>query len=428
MASTLDQQTSAAAGRLSSRRTLLALGGGNAIEWFDWTVYGLLAALMGPHFFPSADPVSATLSALAVFAVGFVARPLGAIILGTLADRVGRRRIMLVSVGSMAVSAVVIAVLPTYQEIGAWAGVILACSRIVQGISTGIEAPLTSTYAVELAPPGKTARFGGILGSYVQLGILGASVVNFVTSAVVGDAAMADWGWRVPFVVGAVAGIGVLWLRRGLPETTHAEPGTGTRDLWAQVGRNKLALLAIVFVVAGAQTFNYAWNVGLPGLARSVYHESPTAIFGVTSLLGVVCSILFMVFGRAADRFRISRTFVAAQLLAVPFVFLMLAYNRPGVVVFAVVMLLGGVSMAFTMALYNVVAATLMPASCRVTGVGLGYAVGVALFGGTAPYLLLWLRKIGAVWAFPAYAAVIFLVSVLLYRIAYRRGSVRVGD
>ncbi|WP_419999605.1 MFS transporter [Streptomyces boninensis] len=427
---------------IAHRKALLALGGGNAVEWFDWMVYGLLASYLGPQFFPTDSSVSSTLDALAVFAVGFAARPIGALVFGTLADLIGRRRIMLLSIGCMVLSTAVIAVLPTHETIGAWAGVILVLARILQGLSTGIEAPLNSTYVVELAPEGQTARYGGIISIYVQAGIIAASLVAFLSSAALGDDAMESWGWRIPFVVGAVGGLVFLWLRRNLPETLEDEP-TGkdqptpgkpaaskerTSQVWAEVGRNKLALVAIIFVVAGAQVLNYTWATGLPNLARTSYDENPTAVFAVSTISGLCIAVLYPLVGRIADRRRISRTFLAARLAVVPLVFIVLLYQAPGMTMFTVVMLLGAPLLAFTMGLYNTVSATLMPMSCRVTGVGLGYAVGVAGFGGTAPYLLLWLKDHGASWAFPVYVALLCLLSVLLYTLAFRRGAVRVGS
>ncbi|MCQ8187845.1 MFS transporter [Streptomyces rugosispiralis] len=433
MASLIGRTPVATKSPVSHRRALLALGGGNAVEWYDWMVYGLLASYIGPLYFPSDSSVSETMSALAVFAVGFAARPLGAIVFGTLADRMGRRAVMLFSVGSMVLSSVIITVLPSHESIGLWAGVILLASRILQGLSTGIESPLNSAYIVELAPEGRTARFGSVISTYVQVGIVGASLVCFLTTSMVAPDAMASWGWRIPFGVGAVGGLVFLWLRRALPETLRtagerqAEPAR-VGQVWAEVWQHRLALLTIVFVVAGAQAIQYTWTTGLPNLARSAYQEDPDTVFLVSTLAGICVAALYPFVGRLADRKRISRTFIASRLAVVPLVFVVLAYQRPGMAMFTVVMLAGAPVLAFTMALYNTVAATLMPTSCRVTGVGLGYAIGVAGFGGTAPYLLLWFQDLGADWAFPVYGAVLCLLSVLFYGSVLRRGAVRVGS
>ncbi|MFJ8948920.1 MULTISPECIES: MFS transporter [unclassified Streptomyces] len=420
---------------VSTRRALLALGGGNAVEWYDWMVYGLLASSIGPQFFPSSNPLSSTMSALAVFAVGFAARPLGAVVFGRIADRAGRKGVMLFSIGSMVATSLVITVTPTHAAIGTWAGVILLLCRIVQGVSTGIEAPLNSTYAVELAPEGHTARFGAIMGFYVQVGIVGASLVCFGVSSVMSQDALDSWGWRIPFAIGALAGGVFLWLRRALPETLEstadATDDTGDAALagpWAELARRKLALLTIVFVVAGAQAINYTWTTGLPNLARTTHHEDSSAVFAITTLSGVLVGCLYPLVGRIADRSRISRTFWISRLGTAALVFIVLVYQGPGLTRFTVVMLVGAPVLAFTMGLYNTVAATLMPMHCRVTGVGIGYAVGVAGFGGTAPYVLLWFQNHGAAAAFPVYVAVLCLLSVLLYRLAFARGAVRAGD
>ncbi|WP_413250245.1 aldehyde dehydrogenase family protein [Sinomonas flava] len=272
------------------RRGLLGLGLGNALEWYDWMVFGLLSAYIGPNFFRSQEPLSATLNTLAVFAVGFAFRPLGGVILGTVADRIGRRRVMLLSIVLMAVTTLVIAVTPGYAAIGAWAGVILLVCRCVQGISTGIEAPLSTSHAVELAPPGREGMVAGLMSFYVNLGILMASLVSFASSLMIGGAAMGEWGWRVPFIVGSLFGFVVVYLRRSLPETMRPEElaAAKTSGVWSGIRRHWLAILAIIFVVGAAQAYNYAWNVGLPTAARSSFKEDPTAVFALMTALAVV--------------------------------------------------------------------------------------------------------------------------------------------
>ncbi len=411
---------------ITTRRALLGLGLGNTLEWYDWMIFGLLAALIGPQFFPSDDPVAATLSALAVFAVGFAIRPLGGVLLGTVADRIGRRRVMLWSVGAMAVTTLVIALLPTYSSIGVWAGVILLVCRLVQGASTGIEAPLSTAYAVELSPEGREGRAAGLMSFYVNLGILLASLVSFLTSLAIGADAMLEWGWRIPFMFGAALGLIVVWLRRALPESLteedKSEAATQGNTIWGGVGKHWLGLLAIIFVVGAAQAYNYAWNVGLPSLARGSFGEDPTWVFAITTALAVVLLVGSPITGRLADKYSLSKTFVITRLLAIPTVFLMLVYTEPGLLGFAGVILGGSVVLVLNMTLYNVVATSLMPKYCRATGVALGYGIAVAVFGGTASYLIVWLQNEGLDWVFPVYVAVLSAISVVLY-LAARRSS-----
>jgi MFS transporter, MHS family, alpha-ketoglutarate permease len=416
---------------ITTRRALLGLGLGNTLEWYDWMIFGLLAALIGPQFFPSTDPVAATLSALAVFAVGFAVRPLGGVLLGTVADRIGRRRVMLFSVGSMAVTTLIIALLPTYSSIGVWAGVILLVCRLVQGASTGIEAPLSTSYAVELSPEGRSGRAAGLMSFYVNLGILLASLVSFLSSLAIGADAMLEWGWRIPFIFGAALGLVVFWLRRALPESLteedKSEAAAAGHTIWGGIGKHWLGLLAIVFVVGAAQAFNYAWNVGLPSLARGSFAENPTKVFAVTTALALVLLIGSPITGRLADKYSLSKTFVITRLLAIPTIFLMLVYTKPGILGFAAVLLGGSVVLVLNMTLYNLVATSLMPKYCRATGVALGYGIAVAVFGGTASYLIVWLQSEGLDWVFPVYVAVLSAISVVLYLAARRSSGSFVG-
>jgi MFS transporter, MHS family, alpha-ketoglutarate permease len=414
----------------ATRKAMLGLGLGNTLEWYDWMIFGLLSSVIGPHFFPSADPVASTLSALAVFAVGFAVRPLGGVILGTVADRIGRRKVMLLSVGLMAGTTLIIALTPTYASIGVWAGVILLVCRLVQGVSTGIEAPLSTAYAVELSPKGREGRAAGYISFFVNFGILLASVASFVTSLVIGDEAMKEWGWRLPFAFGALMGVFVLYLRRNLSETLHEEERAETTagSVWRGVGRHWLGLLAIIFVVGAAQAYNYAWNVGLPSMAGGSFGENPTMIFGATTALGVVLLVGSVVTGIIADRAKLSRTFLVTRLLAVPSVFLMLLYDEPGFGGFMAVLLGGSLVLVLNMTLYNVVSTSLMPKNCRGTGCALGYGIAVAAFGGTASYLMVWLQEQGALWLFPAYTAALSVISVVLYVAARRSTGTYAGE
>jgi MHS family alpha-ketoglutarate permease-like MFS transporter len=411
------------------RKGLLGLGLGNALEWYDWMVFGLLSAFIGPNFFPNTDPLSATLNALAVFAVGFAFRPLGGILLGTLADRVGRRRVMLLSIMLMAGTTLIIAVSPSYQQIGVWAGIILLVCRVLQGISTGIEAPLSTSHALELAPEGREGYVAGLMSFYVNIGILLASLISFLCSLVLGGAVMAEWGWRVPFIIGALFGFVVLYLRRSLPETLKAEEMAGNtpRAVWSGVRKHWLSVLAIVFVVGAAQAYNYAWNVGLPSAARSGFKEDPTAVFALTTVLGVILVAGSWIIGKLTDGKSMSRWFLITRILAIPSVFLMLFYVQPGIGGFAAVLLGGSVVLVLNMTLYNVVSSSLMPKNIRGTGVALGYGIGVALFGGTASYLLVWFQSLNLSWIFPVYVAVLSILSIVFYLAARRSNGIFVG-
>ncbi|MGF6883161.1 MHS family alpha-ketoglutarate permease-like MFS transporter [Nocardia sp. GAS34] len=411
------------------RKAMAGLGLGNTLEWYDWQIFGLLAAYIGPSFFAAKDPVSAALDALAVFAVGFVARPLGGVLLGTVADRLGRRRVMLWSVGTMAVTIAVIGLLPTHEYLGAWAGVALLICRILQGLSTGVEAPLSTAYAVELMPSGQEGRAAGYISFFVNFGILMASLVSFLTSYTIGGHAMSTWGWRIPVLFGAVMGFVVLYLRRSLPESLgpqEAEDSTGA--VWGGVRKHWIGVLAIIVVVGAVQAYSYAWNVGLPTLARGAYGANPTEIFAVTTVLGLILLLGSILTGWWADRIRLSRAYLITRIIAIPTVFLSLLYVGHGLGMFTFVVLAGGVVLATNMTLYNVISSSLMPKYCRATGTGIGYGLGVAGFGGTASYLVVWLNQHHAGWLFPPYIAALSVISVVAYLIARKRSGIFLGE
>ena len=413
------------------RRSMLGLGLGNTLEWYDWQVFGLLAATIGPHFFRTSDPLEATLATLSVFAVGFIARPVGGILLGGVADKIGRRAVMLWSVGIMAVTTLIIGVMPDVNTIGWVAPVILLLCRLAQGISTGVEAPLSTAYGVEIMPTHRSGLTAGIISSFVNVGVMLGSLVPFLVTLWLGTAAMSDWAWRIPFWIGAAMGVVVIWLRRALPETLHTtEPeyvGAASK-VWRQVFGRWRSVLAVIFIVGAAQAFNYAWNVGLPNLARSTYKEDLTVIFGLTTLLGLFMVVGSLVVGQLTDRWKLSRTFLIGRWLMIPTVFLMLFYTSKGIGSFAAVLFLGAPVLLINMTLYVVTSTSLFPKGIRAAGGGLGYGVGVAAMGGTAGLLVVWLGGIGLGWMFPVYAAVLALLSIVLYTWARRSEGVFVGE
>lgn len=419
------------ADRRTLRRSMLGLGLGNTLEWYDWQVFGLLAASIGPHFFRDESPLDATLSTLSIFAVGFVARPIGGILLGGVADKIGRKNVMLWSVGLMAVTTLIIGVMPDAGTIGVAAPIILLICRLLQGLSTGIEAPLSTAYGVEIMPKGKSGTAAGIISFFVNFGILLASLLNFLLGLALSSDVMGDWGWRIPFLIGAAMGVVVFWLRRALPETLHqSDPeyvGT-TSTVWKGVFARWRSLLAIIFVIGAAQAFNYGWNVGLPNLARTSFGEDPTSVFGITTILSLIMVVGSLIVGPLADRFRLSRVFLIGRVLMIPAVFLMLLYTAKGLGGFAAVLLIGSPILLINMTLYVLVSTSMFPKGIRSSGCGLGYGVAVAAFGGTASYLVVWLSSQGLSYLFPVYMAVLAVLSIVFYLWARKSEGVFVGE
>lgn len=422
------------ASRRVERRNLFALSAGHALEWFDWAMFGLLSVYIGNAFFPGEDPVASTLNSLAVFAVGFIARPIGGVVFGLVADRIGRKSVMIGSVGVTAAASLVIGVLPTHETLGVWAGIIVLLCRILQGISTGVEAPLSSAYGLELVP-GRPGYVAGFMAFFNNLGNLLAPLTAFAASALLGPEAMGEYGWRIPFILGGLLGFVVLWLRRSLPETLVAGGAAGgesapttSREVWRGVGRLWLSVLAAIFIVGAIMAYNYTWLSGLPSMATGTFGEDPTGVFAVSTVLSIVLTLGAVVLSRILDKWPLSKWFVIARIVAIPTIFLVLVYTGDGIGSLAAVMLGGSLVLLVNLTIYNTVANSLFPQYCRGTAVGLAYGIGVALFGGTASYLFVWLQSIGMGSIFPVYIAVLCAISVVLYVLAKRRNGVFVGE
>lgn len=422
-------------------KTTLGLMGGVALEWYDWNIYGVMASLLSPKFFPSHDPTVSLLAAFAVFGAGFFARPIGAIILGPVADRISHRGVMLLSVSAMAVCSLIIAVMPDYGTIGIWAGALLLVIRLIQGLATGAEAGVANSIASELAKPGHEGRYMGLVsGTAIQIGIVGSSLVALIVSLLITKADLEAWGWRIPFFIGGILGFVVVYLRSHLPETLMAKAHdaastTGdakvhksTAGVWKELWDLRLALAAVVLVIGSFQIANYAWITGLPNIANSIFKENSSLVFAITVIMGVIWIISGPIIGGLADRIRASRAFVIFRLMLVPAFFFLWLYTEPGIGRFAFVMIVGGTIVGFNMSLFQYIAVTLMPRSVRTTGVALGYALGVSIFGGTSPYLLVWLRQFDAAYLFPVYGAAVAVLSVVVYLLARKKGHTYLAD
>lgn len=418
-------------------KQLFALSAGHALEWYDWAMFGLLSVYIGQAFFPGENAVAATLNSLAVFAVGFVVRPIGGALLGTVADRIGRRPVMIGAVGATALGSLIIGLTPSHEVIGIWAGVIVLLCRVLQGFSTGIEGSLGAAYGVELVPerPGYVA---GFMATFNNFGNMLAPLTAFVASATLGPENMAEFGWRIPFVLGGLLGFIVLWLRRTLPETlpsgsaaaegTEAPTRTETIEVWRGVRHYWLSVLAVVFIVGALQAYNYTWLSGLPSLATGSYGEDPTGVFFVSTTLGAILTIGAWVLSRVLDKWDLSRWFVIGRLLTIPTIFLVLLYTGNGVGPLAGVLLGGSLILLLNLTIFSTVANLMIPKRFRGTAVGLGYGIGVAVFGGTASYLFVFLRSVGLGGVFPFYVATLCAISVVLYLVAKRKNGVFTAD
>jgi MHS family alpha-ketoglutarate permease-like MFS transporter len=404
------------------RKAIVAGAIGNTVEWVDWAVYSTLAPIFAGRFFPSTDDAAALLSTLAVFAVGFVMRPIGGALLGAYADRHGRKKGLTLTIGLMAGAAFVIAVCPTYGTIGIAAPLVLLAARLVQGFSAGGEFGSSSSFLVESAAPRRRAFAGSWQQVSVGAGALIASFMGFVLTSVLSDAAMESWGWRIAFAVGGLLGLVGLWLRVSVEET---ESFRRVESEGRNRGRNPIvgmltdhpraALRVVLITIAGTLTY-YVWVSYMPGYAHAAtgIPLSDALLANTIGLAYFLCLLPFV--GLLSDRVGRKPT-----LLAFAIGFAVLAYpafrllELGGFWPLLVVELVGLTFLAGYSANCAVVMAEQFPAEVRSTGIGLPYALAVAVFGGTAPYVTTWMSThdmAGFVWVYVAAAA---LVGVAVY-------------
>ncbi len=192
------------AAKPSARRTLISTGIGNAAEWYDWAIYATFAPYFSKQLFNPADPTSAILSTLAIFAVGFVARPFGGFVFGWVGDRFGRKNAMTMTVAMAAVGSLLIGIAPTFAAVGAFASLLLLVARLIQGLAHGGELPSSQTYLAEMAPREKRGFWATLIYFSGTLGNMLGALLGAILAALLPKAEMAAWGWRLPFILGAL--------------------------------------------------------------------------------------------------------------------------------------------------------------------------------------------------------------------------------
>lgn len=404
----------------TGRRTGFAGAIGSLLEWYDFTVYGFLAPILGKLFFPSDDPTASLLAAFGVFAIGYAARPIGGAIFGHVGDRFGRKPAMIISAVMMGLATLGIGFLPDHAQIGTAATFLLVALRIVQGLSVGGEFTGTIVMLAEQAPADRRgfvaswAEMGGIVGM-----ILG-SAVGALVSSVLGSAEMHAWGWRIPFLLGAVIAVFGVVLRRHITESPvllqaareAASPVlVALRHHWRQI--LQMVVLLLMQAVGFYMVFIYAASY-----LTEQMHVSTARALDINTLSLVAMLVAAPAAAIASDRFGrkpiLYFVMVATGLLALPLWGLMHHQNF-------VVILCGQMALGVVMGMaYGVTPATMiemLPAEVRCSGVAIGYNLCLGLFGGTTPLVATYLVTRTADDYAPAYylilAALVSFIALL---------------
>lgn len=419
---TIHGQPAPAAGRRRAA-DLVAVNIGNALEWFDWNIYSIFAAYFAAQFFATGDPISDLLSTLAVFAVGFVMRPIGGWLFGAIADRRGRRFSLTLAILLAAAGSLLIAVAPTSDAVGWFAGVILLVARLVQGLAHGGETGSAFTYLAEIAPREKRALWASTPWLGVGVGTMGATGLGVLMTSLFTPEQMNAFGWRIPFAVGALIGVYAIWIRLRMAESDVHEESRRTEadgpkrrliDVFREMRENSRALLTIVgLTISGVVAF-YTWFIFAPSYAvREFGMDDTTAL--VAGLLGqAVFLIAVPVMGALADRWgrRPVLLIFSVGFAVLAFPLEALLGDNPFSLWLA--MAAATVLMAANCAPLGAIFAELVPTRVRATIIGIGYATAGAVLGGTAPYLNTWLSSIGQHGLFVAYMIVLCVISTVV--------------
>lgn len=393
------------------RRSIVATVIGNFVEYFDWLAYGLFAPLFAKQFFPSNNTVTSLLGVYAVFAVGMLFRPLGGVLLGRFADRHGRKPALMLAIAMMAGGSALIAACPTYRQIGLAAPLLLLFARAAQGLSSGGEWPAAVTYLMEQAPPNRKCFYGSLFSMTGLAGVLVAALLGGSLTEWYGRAAMASWGWRVPFIVGSVFGVILLLARRVITESVVFNREVRTRQargsLRRLLGGYRRQVLLVVLLVGGLTAVIGTWTVAVPAMG---FRLLPAQMFWVLAVSAGISIAVQVPLGLLADRIGVPAFLSGLNLVFLvvgPIAYLNMHKNFWNLV-FAYgsgVLYLSTVSMVLPKVL-----AALFPADVRGVGIGLPHSTTTAVLGGFTPLLATYMNDRGAAGWF----ITLVMVSVVL--------------
>jgi MHS family alpha-ketoglutarate permease-like MFS transporter len=401
-------------------RGVLVASAGNLVEWYDFYVYSAFSLYFVDAFFPGDDPVAQMLSASGVFALGFLMRPLGALVFGRIGDRRGRRTALMLSVLLMCAGSSLIALLPTYASIGVAAPALLLVARLLQGASLGGEYGSSATWLAEAAPRGRRGFYSSfqyvtmIAGQLLALGVL-----LFLQNIALDDAALRQWGWRIPFAIGGLLAIATLWLRRDLSETTSfaATQGDPTRGSLRALLEHRRETATVVGLTLGGTIAFYVYTSYMQKFLKLSVGLSAATTTWVTAGSLIFALVLQPVYGALSDRIGRRPMLIAFGALGALFTTPLLIAIRQADSAWRAFMLIcfAWLIVGLYTSINAVVKADLFPAAIRVTGVALPYALTVSVFGGSAEFVALWFKSRQHEEWFFYYASAAIFMSLLVY-------------
>ena len=398
---------SASTGLAGRQRTLWGGAFGHFIEWYDWSIYGFLAGVFASQMFPATDPAVSLIASFSAFAVGFLGRPVGAFVLSPLADKHGRRVMLSATIIMAGLGSLVIALCPTYAQVGIAAPLLIVAARLLQGFSAGGEYQIAITFLNEHASVRHRAFAASPQQVSIGVSVLMATAVATLTTRYIPPVDLARWGWRLPFLLGAALSLFGFWLRSGLAETPAFEQAR--RDN-ARAGRTVSAAsiaasiarypreVFIVFVVQLNGLQYYLWMIFLPTYANMVGGLDRASGFAGSILASLAYCVGVPTFAFVSDRIGRKPFLIGAAVCFLLFTYPLLstlAVPSLTFTTFAFVAVVGALFVSLNNSVLGTVFAELFPTEVRASGIGIPYAVCAAIFGGTAPMAATWLNQIG---------------------------------
>ncbi len=366
-------------------RTALAGLIGNVLEWFDFAVYGYFAADIGKQFFPAQDPDAQRLLSFAVLALGFVARPLGSLVLGRVGDRIGRRALLTLSIGLMGGSTLCLGMLPTYAQAGIAAPILLVAMRMIQGFSLGGEFTGSMVYTTELASPLMRGLISSSTAAGTTLGFILGSLAAYLVTRCLGPEAASQWGWRIPFIGSIAFCIVGYFLRNGIVEPEAGEKAKAQHPpVWASLVGDWLPIVRLFGIVAMTNaayylTFNFAVDARKSGIDGQDFLLANTFV-----LFAVLAAKPFG--GWLSDRIGRRRLALILTVATMALIYPALALMTTGTPErFAVGQLMMAIPLGMALGMQGAMVVEIFPLRTRVTSMSFGYSITLALAGGTAP-------------------------------------------
>jgi MHS family proline/betaine transporter-like MFS transporter len=410
------------------RRAVLACAAGQAFEIFDFVIYGFFAVAIGRAFFPSTDPAASLLASFATFAVGFLFRPVGAIVIGYYGDRFGRRKAL---VGMMACATGITGLIPSYAAIGLWAPILLVICRMFQGFSTGGEWGGAAAFLVEHAPPGRRGLIGSFQQAATAIGAMGATFSAAILSSSLSADSFFAWGWRVPFLIGFVLGPIGYYLRTRVAETPAFQHAVATRTITRVPLMEAIHTHGGMFVAAFGLSIigcviNYVFLVFLPSFASQTLKIDLSRALWSTAFAGTLYLVLTPVVGHHSDRIGRKPMLFACSLLslimAYPLFLFLVSY--PSFWGLLVVQATAQAVLTLYTGVISTILSEMFPTNVRYTALSVSYGFAVAIFGGFAPYISTFLVRVTGDVLAPSYyvmaAAVVSGIAVLFVHERHR--------